>query len=67
MDAAFTALPLVYDRGGRQIEVCENLHRPIDQAIAVVRSTSKPDQARKFVAFVASAPARTILKRYGYE
>jgi len=67
VDAAFTALALVYDRGGRQIAVPENLHRPIDQAIAVVRSTSKPDQARKFVAFVASAPARAILKRYGYE
>jgi len=47
VDAAFTALALVYDRGGRQIAVPENLHRLIDQAIAVVSSTAKPDQARK--------------------
>jgi|SRR5579863_7725968 len=67
-DAAFTALALVYDNArGRKIEVPENLHSPIDQAIAVVRSTSKPDQARKFVEFIVSAKARTVLKRYGYE
>ena len=66
-DAAFTALALVYDRGGRRIEVPDNLHAPIDQAIAVVRSTSKPELARKFVQFITSQPAREILKRHGYD
>lgn len=66
-DAAFTALALVFDRSGRKIEVPENLHQPIDQAIAVVRSTTKPDEARRFVAFVSGPEARGILKRYGYE
>ena len=65
--AAFTALALVYDRAGRKIEVPENLHQPINQAIAVVRSSSRPGQARQFVGFVTSAPGREILKRYGYE
>jgi molybdate transport system substrate-binding protein len=67
-DAAFTALALVHDNArGRKIEVPENLHSPLDQAIAVVRSTTKPEQARKFVEFIASAKAREILKRYGYQ
>jgi molybdate transport system substrate-binding protein len=66
-DAAFTALALVYDQGGRKIQIAENLHQPIDQAIAVVRGSRKPAEARKFVAFVLSAPAKQILKRYGYE
>jgi molybdate transport system substrate-binding protein len=66
-DAAFTALALVYDRAGRRIEVPENLHAPIDQAIAVLRSTSKPQLARKFVQFITGKPAREILKRYGYD
>jgi molybdate transport system substrate-binding protein len=66
-DAAFTAMALVYDRAGRKIEVSGNLHRPIDQAIAVVRSTSKPEQSRKFVEFITGKRAREVLKRYGYE
>lgn len=66
-DAAFTALALVYDKEGRKIEVPANLHAPIDQAIAVLRGSAKPEQARKFVAFIAGRKAREIFKRYGYE
>ena len=66
-DTAFTALALVYDRAGRKIEVPAHLHAPIDQAIAVLRSSSKPEQARKFVAFIAGPQARGFFKKYGYE
>ncbi len=67
-DAAFTALSLVHDNPrGRKIEVPENLHAPLDQAIAVVRSTTKPDQARRFVEFITSAQAREVLRQYGYQ
>jgi len=66
-DVAFTALALVYEKAGRKIEVPANLHAPIDQAIAVLRSSAKPEQARKFVAFIASGKAREVFKRYGYE
>ena len=67
-DAAFTALALVNDRTqGRKIVVPESLHAPLDQAIAVVGSTSKPDQARRFVEFITGAHAREVLRRYGYE
>jgi molybdate transport system substrate-binding protein len=65
-DAAFTALALVLTSGGRRIDIAENLHQPIEQAIAVVRGTKHPEQARRFVTFVLSAPARSILERYGY-
>jgi len=66
-DAAFTALALVYDKAGRKIEVPPNLHAPIDQAIAVLRSCAKPEQARKFVAFIAGEKAREVFKKYGYD
>jgi len=65
--AAFTALALVYDRAGRKIEVAGNLHAPIDQAIAVLRGSAKPEQARKFVAFITGRHAREVFKRFGYE
>ena len=67
-DAAFTALALVHDSArGRKIEVPEGLHAPLDQAMAVVRSTPKPDQARRFVEFISGEKAREILKRNGYQ
>lgn len=66
-DAAFTALALVYDRAGRKIEVPARLHAPIDQALAVLRRSAKPEQARKFVAFIAGWQAREVFKRRGYE
>jgi len=67
-DAAFTALALVHDEArGRKIEVQENLHTPIDQAIAVVGSTKRPEQARQFVEFISGAKAREVLKQYGYQ
>src|SRR5690349_6603511 len=66
-DVAFTALALVYEKAGRKIEVPANLHAPIDQAIAVLRSSAKPEQARKFVAFTAGRKAREVFKRYGYQ
>ncbi len=66
-DAAFTALALVYDKAGRKIEVPAHLHAPIDQAIAVLRGSAKPEQARKLVAFITGRRAREIFKRYGYE
>jgi len=66
-DVAFTALALVYDKAGRKIEVAANLHAPIDQAIAVLRSSAKPEQARKFVAFIVGKKALEVFKRYGYD
>ena len=66
-DVAFTALALVYDKAGRKIEVSARLHAPIDQAVAVLRSSAKPKQARKFAAFIAGKKAREVFKRYGYE
>ena len=41
--------------------------RPINQAIAVLRSTSKPEPARKFTEFITSSRAKKVLQRYGYE
>jgi len=66
-DVVFTALALVYDKAGRKIEIPANLHTPIDQAIAVLRSSTKPAQARKFVAFITGGKAREVFKRSGYQ
>lgn len=42
------------------------LHRPIIQALAVLRSTRQEAVARSFVAFVNGPSGRPILRRYGF-
>ncbi len=51
---------------GRYIEVDASLHQPIDQALAVVKASSKQEQARRFTDYIMSAEGQAVLKEYGY-
>ncbi|GIK56986.1 MAG: molybdate ABC transporter substrate-binding protein [Chloroflexi bacterium] len=42
------------------------LHEPINQALAIIKSTPREETARAFVAFVNSPAGREIMKRYGF-
>lgn len=42
------------------------LHEPIDQAMAVVRSTPREEAARAFIAFVNRPEGRAIMRKYGF-
>ncbi|MCL4867738.1 MAG: molybdate ABC transporter substrate-binding protein [Anaerolineae bacterium] len=42
------------------------LHEPINQALAVIKSTPREEIARAFIAFVGSDQGREIMKRYGF-
>lgn len=42
------------------------LHEPINQALAVIRSTTNEAGARAFIDFVNSPAGRDIMKRYGF-
>jgi molybdate transport system substrate-binding protein len=66
VDAAFLPLSLVIGAGGHYLEVDERLHRPIDQALGVVKASKKQDLAQRFAAFVLSPEGQAILKQYGY-
>jgi molybdate transport system substrate-binding protein len=65
-DAAFLPRSLVREGEGRFIEIDANLHRPIDQAVAVVRASKKQAPARQFVEFLLSEEGRAVLKSFGY-
>ncbi|HWW75349.1 MAG TPA: molybdate ABC transporter substrate-binding protein [Pyrinomonadaceae bacterium] len=65
-EVAFIPLALVKPHEGRFIEVDERLHRPIDQALGVVRASGKQDAARRFTAFVLGDKGQAILGRFGY-
>ena len=65
-EAAFTALALTSGQAGNQFEVDEKLHKPIDQALGIVKQSKEQKNAHAFAAFMASPEAREILRRFGY-
>ncbi|HKP85543.1 MAG TPA: molybdate ABC transporter substrate-binding protein [Blastocatellia bacterium] len=65
-DLAFLPLSLVRAGEGQYVEVEAGLYQPIDQAMAAVRASTKPQAARRFVEFVLSAEGRGVLEAFGY-
>jgi molybdate transport system substrate-binding protein len=65
-EVAFIPLALVKPNEGRFIEVEERLHKPIDQALGVVKASGRQDAARRFTAFVLGDKGQAILERFGY-
>jgi molybdate transport system substrate-binding protein len=43
-----------------------SLHRPLNQAVAVVRRSSRPELGLAFIQFVNGADGRPIMKRHGF-
>jgi molybdate transport system substrate-binding protein len=44
----------------------DDLHEPINQALAVIKNRPREDAARAFIDFVNSPTGREIMKRYGF-
>jgi molybdate transport system substrate-binding protein len=65
-DAAFIPLSLVREGEGHFIEVDERLHQPINQSMAVIKSSGKQEAAQQFAQFILSPEAQSLLERYGY-
>jgi molybdate transport system substrate-binding protein len=65
-EVAFIPLALVKPGEGSYIEVSEELHRPIDQAVGIVKESTKQAQARQFVDFLLGAEGQELLSKKGY-
>lgn len=65
-DVALIPLSLVKPNEGRFIIVDERLHKPLDQALAVIKDSRKQEAARRFREFVLSDEGQMLLERYGY-
>lgn len=64
VDVAIVALSL--SNQGRWTLIPQQLHQPIDQALAVIASTQHEQAARQFAAFVNGPAGRAILQKYGF-
>ncbi len=65
-DAAVVALSLSTQSKGRWTLIPAGLHKPLNQALAVIKSTRHEQEARRFAAFVNSAEGRGVMRRYGF-
>ncbi len=66
VDVALVALSLSLRSDGRWVLVPQELHKPLDQALGVIKGTKHEQEARNFAAFINSAPGREIMRKYGF-
>jgi len=66
-DVAITAFSLIASKHPHAPLVPANLHRPIAQALCVLRRTSQPQAAKKCADFFAGPDAAAIFVRNGYQ
>jgi molybdate transport system substrate-binding protein len=67
VDVAIVALSLSIGSDGHWVLIPEDLHKPLDQALAVIKGTKHEQEARGFASFVNSARGREIMGKYGFE
>lgn len=65
-EVGFLPLALIRPNEGNYIRVSEGLHRPIDQALGIVKASQNQEAARRFTDFVLSADGQALLEEYGY-
>src|SRR5258706_1412068 len=65
-EVAFIPLALVKTGEGRYIEVSDDLHQPIDQALGIVKESTRQAAARQFVDFLLSPEGRELMTEKGY-
>jgi molybdate transport system substrate-binding protein len=66
VDAAITALSLSTQSDGHWTLIPEQMHRPLDQALAVIKNAQHEQQARSFAAFINSDRGRSVMRKYGF-
>ena len=65
-EVAFIPLALVKPGEGSYLEVSEESHQPIDQALGIIKDSAKQAAAKQFVDFLLSAEGQEILAKQGY-
>lgn len=64
-DVAILSLSLARE-GGNLVPIPDKLYKPLRQALGVLKSSTQPQNARQFTAFVLGKDGSAILKKYGF-
>lgn len=66
VDVAIVALSLSVQSKGHWKLIPEELHKPIDQALAVIKTTKLEQDAKQFADFINGEQGRPIMRKYGF-
>lgn len=66
VDVSIVALSLSVQSKGRWVLIPEELHKPLDQALAVIKGTKHEQQARAFADFINGPQGRPVMRKYGF-
>lgn len=66
VSVSVVALSLSVQSDGRWILIPEEMHKPLDQALAVMNRSRRQQQARQLVAFINGEHGRPIMRKYGF-
>ena len=66
VEVAIVALSLCVQGRGRWTLIPEELHKPIDQGLGIIKSTKEEQAARAFVSFLTGPQGRAIMQKYGF-
>ena len=66
VEVAIVSLSLSVESKGRWVLIPEELHKPIDQGMGIIKGTKNEQVARAFSDFVNGAQGREIMKRFGF-
>lgn len=66
VEVAMVALSLSVQSKGRWVVVPEELHKPIDQGMGIIKGTQHEQAARAFSEFVDGEQGRQIMKKFGF-
>ena len=66
VEVAIVALSLSQQSKGRWTLIPEELHQPLDQGLAVIKTTRNERAARAFASFITGPRGKEILAKYGF-
>lgn len=66
VDVAIAALSISVEKPGRWVLVPAELHKPLEQMLAVPKSAPHPEEAKQFAAFINGEKGRPLMQKYGF-
>ncbi len=66
VDVAIVALSISVNKPGKWTLIPGDLHKPLEQMLAIPKNAPHPQQAKDFAAFINSEEGRILMREYGF-
>lgn len=66
VDVAIVALSISVGKPGQWTLIPEELHKPLEQMLAVPKNAPHPEEAKHFAAFINGPKGRPIMRKFGF-